>query len=311
MNNDTSRPQLPSDRAAEVAAVNAPTAAQNLGSKRGLKMLVRAQAASATQAPTRPVHRTASWPPTAPPEFGGEETGQQSAQSRRSPQSDLGQASSSSSHLPASALRAGPRQPLLRAPDSSDFDRLAGTSSRSSNQAPGCLSPIVSLLGTPLRPQVSVAASVRSEPALLPVSRDMGSPSACCYSILPSNIVTSAAITDQLDYLFVAFSTGAVRVYHIASGNTDREDRFGYVLYYQVSGKGGAHMGKCDVHIEIGSSTVGGLHQQASGGTSSSKHLFTAAKIGSTRMNVVDLDSLRESQRSRGFITTAGDFLLL
>ena len=120
-----------------------------------------------------------------------------------------------------------------------------------------------------------------------------------------SGVVTSVVVTDMCDYLFVAFSSGAVRVFHITAGNADPEDRYGYVLCYVGSNNSFSSMGKLVVHMEIGSS-VDSTSISNSSSSSSSKHIFVAAKIGATRMQVIDLDSLRETQRSRGFITTSG-----
>ena len=111
--------------------------------------------------------------------------------------------------------------------------------------------------------------------------------SSMCFKIFEGKVTSMAITTDGL-YCIAAFSKGSIRLFDLtAGGNTDPEDRYG------------SYLGSIDAN------TTMQLHLEL-GGNSSCSHLFVGARAGSTKMFVVDMHSLRDIKRKRGFITMAG-----
>ena len=94
-------------------------------------------------------------------------------------------------------------------------------------------------------------------------------------------------------FIICGFSSGAVRLFDMTiSGNTDPEDRVGYLLTRHDSAQGFLQM-----HLEIGGTSKDTIR---------CSHLFCGSKVGSTRMTVIDMEALRAKKIKRGFVTTAG-----
>ena len=111
--------------------------------------------------------------------------------------------------------------------------------------------------------------------------------SSMCFKIFEGKVTSMAVTTDGL-YCIAAFSKGSIRLFDLtAGGNTDPEDRYG------------SYLGSIDAN------TTMNLHLEL-GGNASCSHLFVGARAGSTKMFVVDMHSLRDIKRKRGFITMAG-----
>jgi hypothetical protein len=72
------------------------------------------------------------------------------------------------------------------------------------------------------------------------------------------------------------------------NGNADPEDRFGYLIA-SIEGSNSS------IHVELG------------GNGRTYSHLFACNRSGSNKMIVVDMKSLRELKKKRGFITMAGN----
>ena len=118
--------------------------------------------------------------------------------------------------------------------------------------------------------------------------------------------VTSLKATPDGAYILAGFSSGAVKLFDLTLiGNADPEDRLGYVLGRLDATTG---QGSMQLHIEIGGANFReGEHRDSHKGAGDDcSHVFAGSKIGSTKMLVVDLRSLRDLKRRRGFITTSG-----
>ena len=135
----------------------------------------------------------------------------------------------------------------------------------------------------------SSTSSFTSSSTLATVS---GSRSELCFGCLDGR-VTSIVATSDGAFVICGFSSGAVRLYDMTlNGNTDPEDRVGYLLTRHDSAQGFLQM-----HLEIGGTSIDGVR---------CSHLFCGSKIGSTRMTVIDMEAIRGKKQKRGFITTAG-----
>eukprot|EP01041_Mallomonas_annulata_P004508 gene4508-8962_t len=105
--------------------------------------------------------------------------------------------------------------------------------------------------------------------------------------------VTSIATTPDGSYIVAGFFSGDVRLFDMTiGGNTDVEDRLGYLLGTVPNASGAVQL-----QVEVGGGNT----------PESCSHVFAGSRFGSTHMFVVDLASLRHLRKRRGFITMAGD----
>ena len=138
-------------------------------------------------------------------------------------------------------------------------------------------------------PKYVIASSSSSSSSFVATS---GNRSELCFGCVDGR-VTCVVPTADGTFIICGFSSGAVRLYDMTlSGNTDPEDRVGYLLTRHDSAQGFLQM-----HLEIGDISKNDMRFS---------HLFCGSKIGSTRMTVIDIEALRVKKIKRGFITTVG-----
>lgn len=133
----------------------------------------------------------------------------------------------------------------------------------------------------------------------MPISPPLPLHSSMCYEL--EERVTAIAMTSNGEYVIVGFTSGYVRVYDLSvNTNVDVEDRYGHVLAIMESSM------RLHLHIEIGVFNTIVRHRNTTI-TRQSYHVFIGAKMGTTKMIVVDLTQVQELKRKRGFITMAGN----
>jgi hypothetical protein len=267
----------------------------HVGTKRGLLMLSKAQQGDVIDAKKKPIHRTSSWPPiSGPAEFEPVFDEQGAAGTVAVPAANV---------APQSALLQG--HTLMSAPGlwsrssssvaSSLFAERASAFPASSMEKTSPRNNRTADISLSRKLTESASSSARQPDKASDIAQRGPAPS--CYCI-ESGKVSSVAVTDDGEFLFVAFVLGSVRVFHLAAGNADAEDRFGFEVFNFNS-----QLNKGDnlyVRLEVGSSRLG------SGVTGHSRHLFAGVKVGTNRMMILDLNSLRSSCRTRGYISFAG-----
>lgn len=114
--------------------------------------------------------------------------------------------------------------------------------------------------------------------------------------------ISSITATPCGSYVIVGYPSGVIKLYEmLRSGNTDLEDRYGYLLG-QLASSG--VQGSLRLNVEAGRCEIPPSHP----GKKSTyvTHVFAGATLGSTTVFIVDIQSLHRLKYKRGFITMAG-----
>ena len=146
-------------------------------------------------------------------------------------------------------------------------------------------------------------ASLTSSSALQAQSVQSMSPrKSMCFPL--EGRVTSVATTCDGLFIIVGFATGVIKVYDLNFGETcdvteeNQEDKHGHILSTLATSKWSGHgtHGFYRLYVEMGRALI-------SNGSAFSAHAFVGARLGSTKIVVVDLLSLQRLRRKRGFLT--------